>query len=293
MEFSSIVPVTVAIDAAVLLLSFLQLGAANLEDMQRRAAGELDKFRQHLDAGFLARRLVAASLPYIEDNAVIYADWEQATPFWYVQQIEGLKPNVELAYGVDSVAEVEKRANGRPIYLARAVPDTGNKRLTAVGPLVKLLEGARTDTPANLKPLQYRLGSQIGLLGYVQYDEQGRSIDHFDGRAKVLAIELYWQAITTPQSDYSVSLRLVDDAGNLVAQLDNKHPVLSMYPTSRWAPGEIVGDYYELSLRGVPPKSYRLEVLMYTSSAQGWHNLDVFDAAGRPIGDRAVIVRIT
>ncbi len=283
-----------------LLVPFLQLGAATREGLMARALQPMDKFRQNLDAGLLPRRLVMASLPYLEDNAVVFGDWEQATPFWYAQQVEGLKPGVDVMYGVDSIAEMEKLAAGRPLYLARAVPDTGSRRFASVGPLIKLVQDpapgqstAPSGAPTALRPLNLVLGSEIALLGYVPYDERGHPVERFGSDVRVLPLTLFWQARTRPSADYSVSLRLMDAGDKMGLQYDNKPPVPAMPPPSRWMPGEVIGDYCELSPNGLPPGTYRLEALMYSVSAQGFHNLDVVDASGRPVGERAVVAEIT
>lgn len=279
--------------AVPLLVPFVQMGVANWDGITANAMRPLDKFRQNLNGGYAARRLVAASLPYVEDDAVIFGDWEQATPFWYAQQVEGIKRGVEVVYGVDSMEEIEKRAGERPTYLARAYPDPGTRRFSSVGPLVKLVRAPSHDAPPNLDPLNYVFGSQMALLGYLQYDDRGHFTGSESGDLKVLAIALYWKALTQLQTDYSVSLRLVDSDGKDVAQLDNKHPVLSLYPTTRWIPGEVVGDYYELSLQGLAPGVYRAEVIVYGTTARGWSNLPVQDASGRSVGERANIVSVT
>jgi hypothetical protein len=275
----------------LLLLLEVPMGLRGWEAMAGRAGRPLDNFRQSLDGGFLARRLVMASLPHIEDNAVVFADWEQATPLWYAQQIEGIKPNVEIVYGLSSIADAERRAAGRPAYLARALPGGDGLRFTCVGPLVRIGRSPSKVVPV-VHPLNLTFDSQISLLGFVLYDERGVVIESIDSKAQVLPVELYWQALTRPTGDYSVSVRLVDHSGKLLRQSDNQHPVLSMYPTNRWEAGEVVGDYYELSMAGLDPGTYRLEALLYSSSPSGWRNLDVSDASGWPIGDRATITQV-
>lgn len=165
--------------------------------------------------------------------------------------------------------------------------------IRSVGPLVKLVETPRTQAPAYLRPLDFVFGSQIALLGLVQYDDRGNIVEFTPSGAKVLAVTLYWKALTQPEMDYSVSVRLTDGSGRYVSQLDNKHPALSLYPTSRWTPAEVVGDYYELPLHGLAPGAYRMEVIMYGTTAQGWHNLEVLDASGRPVGQRAVVTQVS
>jgi mannosyltransferase len=73
---------------------------------------------------------------------------------------------------------------------------------------------------------------------------------------------LYWQADLPVDLDYLVSVRLVDAVGQVWGdKLDRPSSTLRRYPTSRWAPGEIVRDEYDVNLNpATPPGAYRLEV---------------------------------
>jgi hypothetical protein len=85
---------------------------------------------------------------------------------------------------------------------------------------------------------------------------------------------LAWQALTPPTQDWSVSVRLTQ-GGREIAQLDRTHPVFGAYPTTRWAPGEVVADAYPFTL---PPGSAPdgMTVILYRRGADGgFVNLDV------------------
>jgi hypothetical protein len=66
-------------------------------------------------------------------------------------------------------------------------------------------------------------------------------------------LQLYWQAITEPDFDYSTFVHLVDTSGQLVAQADNGlGQAIGFLPTD-WRSGDMVQESYELTL---PPVRY-------------------------------------
>jgi hypothetical protein len=90
----------------------------------------------------------------------------------------------------------------------------------------------------------------------------------------VLPITLTWRA-GAARPNLSVSVRVVDQGGSVVAQQDQQHPALVMSPTSRWAPGHVVGDYYEIPVGArLTPGPYRVVAVVY-DQAPG--------SAGQPI----------
>jgi hypothetical protein len=86
-------------------------------------------------------------------------------------------------------------------------------------------------------------------------------------------ITLYWQAAAQPDQDFSVSVKaadqeLIDSPDDIVAQADSSAPVYGWYPTSLWAPGEIVRDDYVITPPpDRPPR--QVEVSLYTSDGIG------------------------
>ncbi len=79
-----------------------------------------------------------------------------------------------------------------------------------------------------------------------------------DGRIEVM---LTWQAIVEMARNYTVYVHILDEEGNLVAQLDRPP---DGYPTSDWLPGEIVTDIYSIDLpEDLQPKSYFIQTGFY------------------------------
>jgi hypothetical protein len=80
---------------------------------------------------------------------------------------------------------------------------------------------------------------------------------------EVLTFDLWWRAVRTPDTDYSVGVYLLDSAGNIVAQNDGgfdqgRFPAYSL-PLDRWTP-----DARRLMIpAGLPAGKYVLTVAVY------------------------------
>jgi 4-amino-4-deoxy-L-arabinose transferase-like glycosyltransferase len=64
---------------------------------------------------------------------------------------------------------------------------------------------------------------------------------------RTLKLTVFWQALRPIDRNYTVFIHVVDGLGTLVGQADSE-PVSGFYPTTRWTPGEIVRDQYEVVL---------------------------------------------
>lgn len=230
--------------------------------------GSLDLWRQDLKSGYQAGRFATYSLEAAEPNSIIVCDWEQSTPLWYLQQVEGQRPDISVFYPIDRWPEA--LATGRPTYLARTLPEIGEPyHLTAAGPLVRVDANWSSQLPANMAAAGIHWEDQIELAGY-RYHQTDFSAGY------VLPISLYFRANQRPSADYSLSLRLFTEDGQQVWSEDRQHPVLGMYSTSRWAPGEVVADYFEVPFpRTLPAGRYRVGIVVYASEGGDWHNLTV------------------
>lgn len=110
-------------------------------------------------------------------------------------------------------------------------------------------------------PAQTDRAGKILLLGYDLYGpaESGDTL-------QVIA---YWQCLEKMNEDYSIYVRLEDEAGHLWGQTDN-WPAQGFLPTSHWSEGIIVRDEYDIEiLAGTPPGDYGLEVGMYSVLDEG------------------------
>lgn len=82
-----------------------------------------------------------------------------------------------------------------------------------------------------------------------------------------LLVNVVWQAVDTPDRDYSVAVHLVAhdpprEPEDVLATSDRKHPVEGWYPTSNWTPGQYVIDYYLIDLVS-QPRPVAVRVAMY------------------------------
>ncbi|MEW5959847.1 MAG: glycosyltransferase family 39 protein [Chloroflexota bacterium] len=100
-------------------------------------------------------------------------------------------------------------------------------------------------------------------------------------------ITLNWAAKRSVETDYTVFIQAWNiDANQYTAGFDGP-PVLGDYPTSLWAPGEIIVDSHPLNLSVLPPGDYRLLAGLY-NPATG-ERLPAFGPDG-PLPDYAVEV---
>jgi hypothetical protein len=265
-------PLLAAVTALMLLWPLLTV-PARYQPLRAShlGAGVLDPWRQTLKSGLMADRLGRA-IADVAPNAVIIGDWEQATPLWYFQQVEGLRPDVQIVYPVERLDQVA--AWGRPIYLARAVADvTGRWHPSSLGPLAALQQAPSTAAPPDSLPIGLDFGGIIELAAAEPVASEYQP-------GQVVPLTIYWRALQQPTVDYSVSLRLLDAESALVAQVDSQHPVIGMAPTSQWQTGQVVGDYYELQLPfDLSPGEYRWGLVLYRSLPDGrWENLQLSDS---------------
>jgi hypothetical protein len=232
--------------------------------------GSLDIWRQDLKEGYLAQRFVKNGLAFVEPNSIIAADWEQFTPLWYFQQVEGWRPDVTVIHPI--YRWTEALATGQPVHLARNVAGIGEPyHLTAVGTLIRVSETPNFQPPSDIYPTTtIKWENKIELVGYRFYQT-----DFSTGY--VWPVSLYFRAPEPLNANYSISVRLFSEDGAQLWSEDRQHFVLGMYPTTRWLPGEVVGDYFEIPFpRRIPAGRYRLGIILYTLTSDGnWRNLTV------------------
>ena len=153
------------------------------------------------------------------------------------------------------------------------------------GPQFVLSETPAPQYPAQADPSGQRppgrsLAGKVLFLGYDLYGSVESDIESRD----TLQVTTYWQCLEEMDKDYSVYVRLEDEAGHLWGQKDN-WPAQGFLPTSQWKEGMIVKDEYRVeTLAGTPPGDYNLEVGMYSVlDGGGTRVLDHWQAPPRTV----------
>ncbi len=201
----------------------------------------------------------------LDARSAILADSEKIAPLYYLQQTEGLRPDIDIMVLPDEAtyrAELDARiAAGQTVYLARFLPALeGVYHLRSVpgaaGPLVEVSPHPMASPPALDGRLDARFGPSIVLLGFAATEWRTSYPNPF-------RITLYWTTSAPVDATWKVWLRLVDDEGNVQWKDDGMHPAGNYYPTSAWRPGEIIVDAHEVPLPpSLAPGDYQLQVAM-------------------------------
>ena len=85
---------------------------------------------------------------------------------------------------------------------------------------------------------------------------------HLNQRVTLLA-QLDWFATRSPTLDYKVSLRLVDEAGAILDQID-EFPIGTLLLPTTWSAGDRKPGYIALTLPdNLPPGKYNVELALY------------------------------
>jgi hypothetical protein len=78
-----------------------------------------------------------------------------------------------------------------------------------------------------------------------------------------LTLRLYWESVAPVDADYVVFVHIQDQNGQTVAQMD-RPPADYAYPTSLWAPGEIIPDEVVVPWpENLPPGEYTVVLGLY------------------------------
>ena len=233
--------------------------------------------------------------PLVEDAAIL-ADSEKFPPLYYLQQVEGLRPDLDL---VTLFSEAQYRADlearlsaGQTVYLARYLPGMDAFGVSSQGPLVAV---------ATPEPVSHTVdagafagantgvdfGGLMTLVGHrLVLDPEDRPLHH---------LTLTWKARTTGIDDLAVRLRLLSPAdGSVVWELAGSRPVSGYSTMQAWPVGRQVDDYYALAWPSwLPGGTYQLEISLFPRfGEQGlpvvsddgmWYPLDQVTVPAQPV----------
>jgi hypothetical protein len=191
-------------------------------------------------------------LPLAPGSAIL-ADSARIAPLYYLQRIEGRRPDLDVLVLADEAryrAALETRlVAGQTVYLARFLPGLEARyHLRALGPLTEVGTAPLLEPP----PLDRALGVSFGPIELLGLTGPTPGPDGGSG------LTLYWRADAPVDEVYHVRLRLVDvgysprSAAEGEGQVwwqdadAGRHAANNYYPTLAWRPGEVVADYHEI-----------------------------------------------
>ncbi len=202
-------------------------------------------------------------LTHAPEQAIILADWHWATPLWYLQQVEGLRPDVQIRFVYPEAAPYgetwaqrigQELANGRAV-IATHFDENAYHSLPPAEPLGEAflyrLEPLRT-LPAGYVPLEITLGGVLRLRGY-QLDAATVAV------GEETAVRLAWESVGDLPAPLSLFVHLVGADGQLYAQED--------LPAQAQAVGLTISQFRLTPRLGTPPGPFVVGAGAYTAVA--------------------------
>jgi len=248
----------------VVLFALLPLSLLweNLPAQNTRAVGQADEA--------WGRHVLALPLA---PNAAILADSEKFPPLYYLQQAEGLRPDLDLVMRFDEAGYFEelhtRLAAGQRVYLARYLPGMDAYGLSAVGPLVEVAPPAASQPATTAQAV---FDATLALITQrLEADPEGRRMHH---------LTLTWNPTAPVSQDLTVHLRLLTSDGAVIWSDGGQRPVNGYSTTQAWQVGQRIDDYYALVWPAwLPGGDYHLEMALaprFSADllAPGWVALD-------------------
>ncbi len=200
------------------------------------------------------RDYAASALALAPPDAVILSAWHFATPMWYLQQIEGLRPDVTVEYvfpqgmslAQNWAAGISANAPNRPTLITNFYPTeyaATPYRFIPTGALWQAVSDPPTAPPPDLTPVNAPYAQHWTLLAA---NVTQTTISPGETFSAVVA----WQAPLAP-TDVNFFVQLLGSDGLLYGQMDVSH--------SQIAPDEIVSDRYDITPNvDAAPGEYKL-----------------------------------
>jgi hypothetical protein len=245
-----------------------------------------------------ARQYAESVMSNAPPESLVLANWHWATPLWYLQYSEGVRPDVEVRYVYPQGAEpisatwlrrVEENVRERPLIVTNYYREFGATphRFIPLGEAFLVQsEAAPPQSPPTLGGkagevvgLDATFDGQIRLLGY-RLSEDSVPSGH------PLHLDLYWQPTVELGGNYSFFVHLVGDGGQVLGQMDVAHDLAG------FKPGEVAVDRYEIQvLPTTPPGSYQLIAGVYITLPEGgWQRLTTEEGAETVLLDEVKVV---
>ncbi len=210
-------------------------------------------------------KMVLYSAP---ENAVLLSNWHWFSPFRYLQQVEGLRADVEVEYIAPRgeplartwVGHIEEHIDERPVVVVRYFEDSYSDLPYGFEPLGEAFlvrREPRAEVPADMTGLNVILGERIKLIGYRLDAEASEP-------SQPLTLTLAWSSLNAPTTDIALFAQLIGADGRLWSAGDD--PV---HRGGKIRDGEVIVDRFVVyPLLHASPGDYKLVVGAYTADGR-------------------------
>ena len=207
----------------------------------------------------------------MEVGAGLLAHWGDLTSFWYLQHAEGLRRDLYGIYPPQRGTMEAWLTAGHSLYIAGPL-QTGTEELAAhyhLLPWGRLVRVVPFETsPETVLPDLPAVHREVVFDGRLKLTHANWSTSTASG--ELLPVTLLWRALDEIPADVRISLRLVDQKGKSVTQLDDT--LLSGWlPTSSLPAEWPLLSFNRLRIpAGTLPGVYPLQVGIYRKGAGEW-----------------------
>ena len=240
------------------------------------------------------REMMESILGPAPANALILADWRWATPLWYLQWVEGQRPDVDVQYvypvpgqeyGDTWRDRIDAVAGQQPLLLTHAY-EFPEYTLEPFGWGFWIHERPFFGEPAQLNPREalfsWDEAGSVRLLGYQLRREQASP-------GQALEVTLAWQAESELAIAPSFTVGLVDQEGRRLTQTDR-------YLGTGHTMGEVRFERLVLPLYAdIPTGNHTLTVQVYSPQETGFHVWPLVPEGGttRDVGGELKLTTLT
>jgi len=207
-------------------------------------------------------------------SALILSNWHYATVFWYLQRIDGLRPDVQVRYvypeGAKPYAEswlahiAKGLEEGRDVIVTNHYYafDDSPYRFYPLGKGWLVRREGLSELPAEAERLSATFGDCIQL--------EGLSLEtRMLSPGENVQLCLYWRPLHSLTRNYTAFVQLLGPRG-VVGQGDISHRAAAC------PPGELQADAFRFPiLLHTSPGTYRLIAGFYYTTEEGWKRLPV------------------
>ena len=217
---------------------------------------------QHEDTRAYNESLLNAAPP----NAILLSNWHWANPLWYLQQVEGLRPDVEVQYVFPRGEELSQSwlngieaglQSGRPVVVDMFFREAFNASPYFFIPLSTDAYEVRgtplTDKPASFIESDIDFEDKFRIVGQQLLTSSAPA-------GEPLTLLVAYRVDAPPDPVTSFFVHLVNPDGSVIGQADQT------VQTGRYQVGDVfVERFHVVPLIAVPPGEYELLAGAYTS----------------------------